>query len=161
TPQGPSLPNEANIIRNNILAFARIAMFGISTPFPYGIPTNVPQNFNISNNLMLFDRSNSSSPKFWIQGGCVYPGGAPYTQFQLFTSNLYWRTDGGFATENKAFEVQPAPSTTSANAPCSGNTNDWTFYTFAQWQQKVGEDLQSVVQNPGFANPNYPADDFS
>jgi hypothetical protein len=40
-------------------------------------------------------------------------------------------------------------------------TNDWTFYTFAQWQQKAGEDLQSVVQNPGFTNPSYPTDDYS
>jgi len=44
-----------------------------------------------------------------------------------------------------------------------GQTDDrskWTFYTFAGWQG-IGEDLQSVVQNPGFANPAYPADDFS
>jgi hypothetical protein len=33
-------------------------------------------------------------------------------------------------------------------------------YTFAQWQG-AGEDAQSAVRNPGFANPTYPADDYS
>ena len=47
------------------------------------------------------------------------------------------------------------------NAPCSGKPADWTFYTFSGWQQTVGEDLQSVVLNPGFNNPAYPADDYS
>lgn len=39
--------------------------------------------------------------------------------------------------------------------------NKYTFYNFTGWQQTVGEDGQSVVQNPGFKNPFYPADDFS
>jgi len=69
-------------------------------------------------------------------------------------------TDGTFATEPKAFAVQPQPDT-KGKSPCSANTNDWTFYTVAQWKQTVAEDLQSVVQNPGFKNPAYPADDFS
>ena len=50
---------------------------------------------------------------------------------------------------------------TGPQAPCNGNNNQYTFYTFAAWQQTVGEDLQSVVQNPGFNNPAYPADDYS
>ena len=41
-----------------------------------------------------------------------------------------------------------------------GNKGTWTYYTFAGWQAS-GEDVQSVVQNPGFNNPAYPADDFS
>jgi hypothetical protein len=36
----------------------------------------------------------------------------------------------------------------------------WSFFTFANWQ-KTGEDVQSVVQNPGFKNPAYPADNYS
>jgi hypothetical protein len=46
------------------------------------------------------------------------------------------------------------------NGPCSDDRSTWTFYTFSGWQG-IGEDLQSVVQNPGFANPAYPADDYS
>jgi hypothetical protein len=40
------------------------------------------------------------------------------------------------------------------------NKATWTNYTFAGWQA-LGEDAQSVVQNPGFTNPAYPAGDFS
>lgn len=161
TPQGPAAVNEANTIRNNILAFGRQAMIAITDPYPFGVPAAIPQVYSVSSNLFLFDRSNTSVPKFFVQGGCIYPGGVAFTQFQFFTSNLYWRTDGAFASEPKAFAVQPDPASAGPNAPCSGNTNLWNFYTFTQWQTKVGEDPQSVVQNPGFANPTYPADDFS
>ena len=160
TPQGPAAPNEANTIRNNILAFARQGMIADNRPYPYGVPSTANQAFIISNNLFLFDRSNSSSPKFWVQGGCLYAGGFPFTQFQQWSSNLYWRTDGAFASDNKAFAVQPNPGN-GPDAPCTGNTTQWTFYSFAQWQQQVGEDLHSVVQNPGFNNPAYPTDDYT
>jgi uncharacterized protein (TIGR03437 family) len=160
TPQGPAAPNEANTIKNNILAYARVALVAVNFPYPFGVPAVVPEVFTISNNLFYFDRSNSSTPKFWVQGGCVYAGGAAFTQFQQWSSNLYWRTDGAFVTDPKAFEVQPSAGP-GPDAPCSGNTNNWNFYTFAQWQQAVKEDAQSVIQNPGFANPGYPADDFS
>ena len=119
-----------------------------------------PQVFSINNNLFYFDRTNTSMPKFWLQGGCVYAGGAPFPQFQEWSSNLYWRVDGTFSSDTKAFYVQPNAGT-GPDAPCSGNTNDYTFYTFSGWQQKIGEDLQSVVQNPGFNNPAYPTDDYS
>ena len=56
--------------------------------------------------------------------------------------------------------MQPNPGTGPA-APCTGNLNDYTFYTFSGWQQQVKEDIQSIVQNPGFNNPAYPADDYS
>jgi uncharacterized protein (TIGR03437 family) len=160
-PQGPSLPNEANTIRNNILAYGQNAMVNLNGPFPYGVPAVIPQVYNITNNIFLFDRDNTSNPKFSVQGGCVYAGGAPYTQLVFFNNNLYWRTDGAFATYSKAFSTQPNPVSSGANAPCSGNAGDRTFYTFAQWQSQVKEDVQSVVQNPRFANPVYPADDFS
>jgi uncharacterized protein (TIGR03437 family) len=160
TPHGPNSPNEANIIKNNILAYGRQSMVSVNFPYGGGVPTTIPQVFVITNNLFYFDQSNTSTPKFWVQGGCVYSGGAPYTQFQQWNTNLYWRTDGAFTSDARAFYVQPNPGT-GADAPCSGNTNDYTFYTFATWQQKVGEDVQSVVQNPGFNNPAYPADDYS
>ena len=160
TPHGPALPNSPNIIKNNILAYGRSAMVAVNFPYGNGVPVPVPQVFTVTNNLFYFDRSQQSTPKFWVQGGCVYAGGAPFTQFQEWNSNVYWRTDGAFASESKAFEVQPNPGT-GPDAPCNGNTNNWTFYTFAQWQQTVGEDLQSMVANPGFNNPAYPNDDYT
>jgi len=160
TPHGPNAPGEANTIKNNILAYAQLAMIADSNPYADGVPTSANQAFVVSNNLFYFDRSTSSSPNFRLQGGCVYSAGFPFTAFQQFSSNLYWRTDGGFASDAKAFRVQPAPGT-GPNAPCSDDRSTWNFYTFSGWQQTVGEDLQSVVQNPGFNNPAYPVDDYS
>jgi hypothetical protein len=93
-----------------------------------------------------------------VQGGCTYTGGFPYTAYQQWTSNLYWRTDSAFASDTQAFHVQLKPG---AAAPCDGGVSAWTFYTFTGWQKNAEEDTQSVVQNPGFNNPAYPADDYS
>jgi hypothetical protein len=41
-----------------------------------------------------------------------------------------------------------------------GNQKLWTHYTFAGWQG-LGEDVHGVVQNPGFNNPAFPADDYT
>ena len=160
TPHGPKAPNEANIIKNNILAYTREAMVSLGNVYDNGIPSAIPQEFAVSSNIMYFDRSNSSVPKFFIEDGCSYAAGFPFVQFVQYKSNLYWRTDGAFASDNKAFHVQPNAGT-GANAPCDANLNNSTFYTFLGWQQTVGEDAQSAVQNPGFANPAYPADDYS
>jgi uncharacterized protein (TIGR03437 family) len=158
-PQGPPVPNEANIIKNNILAFARESLISDNNPYPTGtVPSAAALAFVASNNLFYFDRTSSSNPAFYAQGGCTYSGGFAYTAFQQWNSNLYWRTDSAFVTDPQAFHVQP---NAGATQPCTGNTNRWTFYTFSAWQQKAGEDVQSIVQNPGFANPSYPADDFS
>ena len=160
TPHGPAIPGSPNIIKNNILAYGRSAMVAVNFPYGNGVPATMPQVFTITNDLFYFDRSNHSTPKFWVQGGCVYADGAAYIQFQEWNSNMYWRTDGAFASDDKAFEVQPNPGT-GPDAPCNGNTNNWTFYTFAQWQQIVGEDVLSLVANPGFNNPEYPNDDYT
>jgi hypothetical protein len=160
TPQGPAAPNEANTVKNNILAYARKSMIAVNSPYKSGVPATIPQIFNVSNNLFYFDQNESSAPKFFVQGGCVYPAGVPFTQFQQWSSNLYWRTDGLFASDTKGFAVQLTAGTGAA-APCNSTISDYTFYTFAGWQQTVGEDAQSAVQNPNFKNPVYPADDFS
>jgi len=160
TPHGPPAPGQANIVKNNILGPAQNAIIAVNFPYGNGVPAAIPQSFNVSNNLIYFDRSETSSPKFFVQGGCVYAAGAAFTELELFSSNMYWRTDGGFANDAQAFAVQPSPGT-GANAPCNGTIKDYTFFTFAQWQLQVGEDAQSVIQNPGFNNPAFPADDYS
>jgi uncharacterized protein (TIGR03437 family) len=159
TPHGPAGPNEANTIKNNIVAFARLAMIADNFPYVTAVPA-AEQAFVVTNNLFYFDRTTASSPPFRAQAGCVYTGGLPFPAFQQFNNNLYWRTDGAFASDTKAFHVQLNASS-GPDAPCSGNASSWTFYTFSAWQQTLGEDQQSVVQNPGFANPAYPADDYS
>jgi hypothetical protein len=132
-------------------------MVDVNAPYPNGVPSTAAQAYVITNNIFLFDRT---APDFFVQGGCTYSGGFPYTQYQQWNSNLYWRTDGTFASDPKAFYVQPAAGD-GPNAPCTGNAKQYTFYNFSAWQQSVGEDVQSVVQNPGFNNPFFPADDFS
>ncbi|HLK64508.1 MAG TPA: IPT/TIG domain-containing protein [Bryobacteraceae bacterium] len=159
TPHGPTAAKEANTIKNNIVAFARLSNVSDTGPYVDGIPASVNQAFVVSNNLFYFDRNEGSGPPFRSVSGCTYSLGFPFASFLLFSSNLYWRTDGGFASDAKAFHVQPNPGT-GANAPCSDDKTTWTFYSFSGWQG-IGEDLQSVVQNPGFANPAYPADDYS
>jgi len=128
--------------------------------FPMETASAVAQVFVIKNNLFYFDHSNKSTPRFWVQGGCLYSGGFPYTKYQLWDENMYWRTDGQLASDSKAFAVQAAAGT-GPNAPCDGNMAAWTFYTFSGWQQAFGEDVRSVIRNPGFANPTFPADDYS
>jgi len=158
--RSPGAANQPSTIKNNIFAFARTAMVQTYDPYPFGVPTSVNQIFTLSNNLFYFDRTAASSPQFFVQGGCTYSGGFAFTAWQPFASNLYWRTDGGFATDPQAFHQQPAE--VSAGNLCfgAGAQSKWVSYTFANWQ-KFGEDPQSVVQNPGFTNPAYPADDFS
>jgi hypothetical protein len=152
-------PNEASAIQNNIFAFARGAMINASDPYSYSTAPPTVMFSVATNNLFYFDRNASSTPAFYVQGGCTYTGGIAYTAFEQWSSNLYWRVDGAFASDPDAFHVQPGAGADAAS-PCSSITTKWTFYTFAGWQ-KTGEDAQSVVQNPGFNNPAYPADDYT
>jgi hypothetical protein len=156
---GPrSGPDQTSIIKNNIFAFVRGSMIGAANPYSLGTRPPATMFFAATNNLFYFDRNAASNPAFYVQGGCTYSGGETYTAFQRWKSNLYWRTDGGFANDAQAFHVQlnPAPTT-----PCYfGNPAKWTFSNFAGWQ-KMSEDTQSEVQNPEFKNPTYPADDYT
>jgi hypothetical protein len=179
-PMTPPAANERNKITNNIFAFARLAAINDSNPYPYEIgppivPPVVPplsRTFVASSNIFYFDRDYASSPPsppFTVQGGCTYSGGAKYSDYQLWESNIYWRIDGNFATDPDAFHVQTTASS-NPDFPCSENTALWQFYTFAGWQGVApsplpnlipGEDVGSVVQNPGFNNAVYPFDDYS
>ncbi len=146
-------PNQSSTVKNNILAFARQSLLNSYDPYSFNTPPPLPLFFAASNNLFYFDRNGSES--FYVEGGCTYAGQA-FTAYEQWTSNLFWRTDGAFATDPQAFHVQQS-------LDASGNCGDqklWTYYTFAGWQG-IGEDSHSAVQNPGFNNPAYPTDDYT
>ena len=155
---GPAAPGEANIIQNNIFAYARTGIFEMASPYISNSCSATPiLEFNAMNNIAYFDKKYSDG--FSVQKGCTYACGFPYTEYEMMSGNLYWRTDGGFATDTQAFHVQP-----DASNPLCDTLNafgDWNYYTFTGWQG-IGEDSQGTAQvNPGFANPVYPSDDYS
>jgi len=157
----PQNPNEASTIKNNIFAFGRTSMLNVGNVYNTANPPPVSlPMFAATNNLFYFDRSDASMPAFYLQGGCVFSGGIAYPTWQQWSSNLYWRVDGGFSNDANAFHVQPNPSPAGACDFGPTASSKWTFFTFSDWQ-KMGEDAQSIVVNPGFKNPLYPADDYS
>jgi len=153
---GPRLgPNQQSTVKNNIFAFARQSLINAYDPYKFTIVPPSPLFFVATSNIFYFDRRGSDS--FYVQGGCTYAGAsAPYTSFQQFDGNLYWRTDGAFATDPDAFHAQVK---TDKNDNCAGPSL-WTWFTFAGWQG-LGEDTTGLVKNPEFRNPIYPADDYS
>jgi hypothetical protein len=153
--EAPPAAQQAHTIKNNIFAFGRMGMISNGNPYPTNSCKDAVTVFNATNNIFYFDRNRYDN--FKVQRGCTYSCGMTYPQFQNWQSNLYWRTDGAFASDPFAFHVQSNPSKPDL---CDSNMANWTFYTFAQWRG-TQEDTQSVVQDPGFANPTYPADDYS
>jgi len=145
--------NQSSTVKNNILAFARQSLLNSYDPYSFNTAPPLPLFFTASNNLFYFDRNGPES--FYVEGGCTYAGEA-FPAYEQWTSNLYWRTDGAFATDPQAFHVQQS---LDASGNC-GNQKLWSYYTFAAWQA-LGEDAQGVVQNPGFKDPAYPADDYT
>ena len=153
---GPRLgPNQQSTVKNNIFAFARQSLINAYDPYRFTIVPPSPLFFVATGNIFYFDRHGSDS--FYVQGGCTYAGAStPYMSFQQFDGNLYWRTDGTFATDPDAFHVQVK---TDKSNNCGGPSL-WTWYTLAGWQG-LGEDETGIVKNPGFRNAAYPDDDYS
>ena len=150
-------PNQQSTVKNNIFAFARQSMINAYDPYVFSSVPPSPLFFVATGNIFYFDRNGSESTPFYVQGGCVYAGAStPYTSFQQFDSNLYWRTDGTFAIDPDAFHVDVKAD---KNNNCGGPSL-WTRYPFAGWQGQ-GEDVGGLVKNPGFRNPVYTADDYS
>ena len=156
---GPSQAGGANMIQNNIFAYGRMGIFELSNPYVGNSCFTTPiLEFTATNNIAYFDKKHTDG--FSVQKGCTYSCGFSYTQFQMMTGNLYWRTDNLFSTDTQAFHVQPSPSNPLCDTSNTSGT-DWNYYTFSGWQG-MGEDTQGTAQkNPGFANPVYPADDYS
>jgi uncharacterized protein YjdB len=153
---GPQLANLANAISNNIFAYARKGMISNGNPYPtYACPSSPVTVFNSSSNLFYFDRTSTQS--FYTQQGCEYACGFPLADLHNWQSNLYWRTDGAFGTDPDAFHAQP----TADGTMLCGFGKYLTYFNFAGWQA-IGEDTTGVAsQNPGFADPVYPYDNYS
>jgi hypothetical protein len=142
---GPQTPGTTNTIVNNILAFGRLGtkQEGCAQPAP-GIV-----QFNFTNNLVYFDRGRPQNGFLLCSGS----NGMNCPPIQLYENNMYCYVPGN----------QCAPpanifyTTSSAGRYGSGQT----FASFSAWQNSTGEDKGSVVQDPGFAHPAYPDDDYT
>jgi hypothetical protein len=156
---GPQIAGQANTVKNNILAYSRLGAILNNTPYVgTTCPATVPTIFNATSNLIYFNRQSTSTPAYFLQQGCDYTCGSSITTLHIWQNNLYWRINGTFDDDAKAFHTQPRPGNSQL---CTVGTNTWTFYTFSGWQA-LGEDLSSsTTTNPGFNAPAYPTDDYS
>jgi len=94
-----------------------------------------------------------------------------FNKYQNFQSNLYWRTDGQFASYPNAFHVLTTPPPPNQAASCGQPVSpktDWTFFDFPTWQSghplvngkplAMNEDPQASVADPGFGTTGLPTD---
>jgi hypothetical protein len=125
-----------NIFSNNIFAFANLGMFVETQPWPNGCPTSPIKQVDVTNNAFYFDRLSTSSPPFFVVGGCSDSCGHTYNTFQNFQGNSYWRTDGKFSIDSKAFEVLTTQGLNSNNTCKTGPLTSLYFSsaTAANWQ---------------------------
>ncbi|HUI98176.1 MAG TPA: right-handed parallel beta-helix repeat-containing protein [Xanthobacteraceae bacterium] len=175
TPHGPQQASppapwglgQSNLIKNNILAYARHGMVTVNDPYyaQSKAPFTASPVFLFTNNLLYFDRDDTLTPSFTVQSDCTFSANLEYRQFELLERNQYWRTDGKFAADMDAFHIQPKAV---AGGPCSKQSTDWAFFYFdhhppgfLSWQRDQHEDIGSLVRDPHFANPAFPADDYS
>jgi hypothetical protein len=117
-----------NVFSNNIFAFANLGMFVQSNPWPNSCPVNPIKQVDVTNNVFYFDRLSTSSPPFFVVGGCTDSCGQAYNTYQNFQGNTYWRTDGQFAADHKAFQVL---TTQGLNANNSCRTSPTTSLYFS------------------------------
>lgn len=139
---GPQTPGTTNTIVNNIFAFGRLG----TKQEGCAPPASGVLQFNFKNNLVYFDRGK-------VQNGYVVCNGTSCPQVQIYADNMYCYVPG----------TQCAPpanifyTTNSTGKYGSGQT----FASFSAWQSGTGEDKGSLVQDPGFAHPAYPDDDYT
>jgi hypothetical protein len=166
--EAPAAGQPSNTVKNNIFAFARSGMFreNIAWPQNCGSSTRV----NLVSNIMYFDQNDSTA--FYAIQGCADSCGMAFSQFQNFQRNLYWRTDGQFATDKKAFHVlttTPPPDQASSCSQPQNAKTAWTFFDFPTWQNghpvvdgqrlPMNEDPEGTVTvDPGFGNTGLPTD---
>ncbi|MGO9168845.1 MAG: putative Ig domain-containing protein [Candidatus Sulfotelmatobacter sp.] len=138
---GPQSAGVPNTIKNNIFAYGRLGakQEGCDPP-----AAGVLQ-FTFTNNLVYFDMG-------YVQTGYAYCMGGPCTEVQKYSDNMYCYAKGVAC----ALPANPFYTTGSA-----GRSQSTYYASLSAWQSGTGEDSGSMVQNPGFANPVYPDDDYS
>jgi hypothetical protein len=136
---GPQTPDTANTIKNNIFAFFQQAAKQEGCIPPAG---GVLQ-FNFTNNLVYYE------PQSSVQSMCAYSPTGGLAATQNYQQNLY-------CYAGNADCAMPTDAFFTSNSSCQAHTS----VDFTSWQA-LGEDLGSMVANPMFVNPNYPADDFT
>jgi len=156
----PSPGAPANAFNNNIVAYARRSMFSEQNPWPENCTNTL--RVSLSNNIFYFDQDDTSG--FYAITGCTDSCSLNYNKFQNYQSNLYWRTDGGFANYDKAFHLLNTTPPQNQSRMCSQIQNPkYTYMTFSQWQNSspqvngkplpVREDTSGTASvNPGFGN---------
>ncbi len=165
--QGPAAGEAANTFNNNIVAYARKSMFQEQNPWPQNCNSSLKAN--VTHNLFNFDLNDTTG--FYPVSGCTDSCGMNYNQYQNFQGNLYWRTDGGFAADQKAFFILNSPPPPNQASTCASinDPNLFTSLTFSQWQTgmplvngtplPMKEDLTGTASvNPGFGNSGQASD---
>jgi hypothetical protein len=128
--QNEGLPPDQppDTFHNNIFAYSTRAMFAAQNPWSGGCKSP-SLRLNITNNIFYFDRDESSD--FHVNAGCAWSCGLDYHKFLNFQGNLYWRTDGTFASDKKAFHYGKEPQ---SGKKCGTTAASWSFLDFSQWQ---------------------------
>ncbi|HXM61830.1 MAG TPA: right-handed parallel beta-helix repeat-containing protein [Terriglobales bacterium] len=160
--QGPADGQPPNTFKNNILAYGRKGMFAEGNAWPQNCTNTL--RVNLVSNIMYFDQTDATS--FYVVQGCADSCGMSFNDYQNFQRNLYWRTDGKFATYDKAFHVLPDPPPPDQANSCTEPPQpgqDWSFFDFPVWQNghplvkgkpiAMDEDAEGTVTvNPGFGH---------
>ncbi len=166
--EGPAGGQPANTFQNNILAYGRKGMLTESIAWPENC--NASTKINMTSNILYFDQNDTTG--FYAIQGCADSCGMSFNQYQNFERNLYWRTDGQFATYTKAFHVLTTPPPPDQASSCTEPQNPktaWTFFDFPTWQNghplvnghslPMNEDAEGTVSvDPGFGTSGLPTD---
>ncbi|MGA8761718.1 MAG: hypothetical protein WB562_02425, partial [Candidatus Sulfotelmatobacter sp.] len=125
-----------NIFNNNIFAFANSGMLMQASPWPKGCPSSPIKQVDVTNNIFYFDRLSTSTPSFYVVNGCSDSCKQAYDTYQNFQGNAYWRTDGQFGSDSKAFQVLTTQGLNSNNSCKTSPATSlyFTSLTAPNWQ---------------------------
>lgn len=123
-----------NTVTNNIFAFGALATVERSNNEEH-------LSFSFTHNI-VYGTAGSPLRGFWLCRDRQTMANVPCSSRFAFDSNLYWN-----------------PSTRRVTFEAGRNPLNPELLALPQWQA-LGEDAHSLVADPLFVNPNYPADNF-
>jgi IPT/TIG domain len=137
-PQTASDP--PNNVVNNIFAYSRMA----SVQRSHEVASGPVLWANLTNNIFYYDISDLGPANNVIRG-CYYCWGQACSETFNFDKNTYWLTTANFSSAPAVFML--------TNNSCASSSI--TALSYSAWRgSPQNEDPDSVVQNPGFANPS-------